>query len=131
MKKIVFLLSTIVLPLIVTTANAKGGCEDHDAPFIGINTNMDKCCIVANDVNGDKYYRMGDAKTTLANNKNFVIASCKATINAWEDIEFEPGRTNVDICHIGVKGEGRFDGQGGFTIDSEDSVINGNCKFAR
>ena len=130
MKKLLLAVGAIVLS---SNVNAMGGmgCEGHTAPFLGINTHKDKCCIIFNDADGEKVILSGPAKTTYAINKNHVIAKCQ--IDIPEEIANEiaapvNGRNQVEFCHIGVKHKGKATGSGGFTIDLEERIINGNCK---
>lgn len=130
MNKLLLGIAAIVLS---TNVNAKGGmhCAENEAPFLGINTNKDKCCIVFNDADDEKTVLHGSADTSYALNKNFVIATCKIDIpeEVADDIAPVHGRIKVEGCNIGVKGKGKAeDGIGGFTIDLEERVINGNCK---
>ena len=149
MKKISFVLSATAL-LLSTNVNAMN-CINHEAPFIGINTIDDKCCIVVNDTTGDKVSLGGSAKTNFAVNKNFALATCKVKLPDGFDTSssFDSGRNQVinEIitikneaeepvekelgCHIGIISTGMLIGNGGFTIDAEEGVVNGNCKAER
>ena len=134
MKKI-FLLG---IGLMVSAANVNA-MELHDGPFIGINTFKDKCqAATEGEPTDDGFFGyIGDAKTKVVMNKNFVIATCKADVDDTT-LEYLAGEEAIverdDIpCRIAVKKPGshppmaHYDGTGGFTVTPSGN-INGHCK---
>lgn len=108
--------------------------ELHDGPFIGINTFKDKCQVSTED---ESFRFMGDGKTKITMNKNFVIATCKADVDD-SMVEYMAGEEAIverdDIlCRIAVKKPGpkqpmtHYDGMGSFTVTPSGN-INGYCK---
>lgn len=154
MKKFTLLISCLAFILsanVYAEGNGPGNpemtfeemCLKHEAPFTGINTMKDKCCIVANTADGAMFF--GGEKDAVAItytvNKNFALATCKVelpedfvTTLSDTDIGLENGRTHVEGCHIGgikhVSGS-LGNSTGGFTIDIEDGTVSVNCKAER
>jgi len=126
MKKICLL----GIGLMIATFNAYAMESEQmmpEGPFIGINTWKDKCHVVTED---NAFLYMGDAKTKVTMNDQFVIATCQVVYPTDADVPPVNGRNEVANCHIKVEGYPGFQGQGGFTI-SADGIINGNCKAPR
>lgn len=123
MKKILLAVAAVVL-----SSNVYAKCTDHEAPFIGINDGKGSCCLAFKDADDTTHHLNGEAKTTLASNKNFNLAKCQIEIPVEyidEIVAPVSGRTQlVDGCGIHRVGKGN----GGFTISLDDGVINGNCK---
>ena len=134
MKKI-FLLG---IGLMVSAVNINA-MELHEGPFVGINTFKDKCqAATAGEPSDDGFFGyIGEAKTKVIMNKNFVIATCKADVDDTT-LEYLAGEEAIverdDIpCRIVVKKPGphqpmtHYDGTGGFTVTPSGN-INGHCK---
>ena len=109
--------------------------SNHSAPFIGINTKWDLCCIVANatDETGSesKVFVGGSAETiSLAVNKNFALATCQVKLpdGFTDTFDLDSGRNQVEGCHIGGAGKSISASSGGFTIDTEEGFVSANCK---
>jgi hypothetical protein len=129
MKKI-FLLG---VGLMISTVNVNA-MQMHDGPFIGINTFKDKCQAVTED---ESFRYIGDAKTKVTMNKNFVIATCKADVDdsMFDEIMVEETIIERDDipCKIAVRKPNshppmaHYNGTGGFTVTPSGN-INGHCK---
>ena len=134
MKKILLAVAAIVVSINVSAMEGPGGPENnncydnHDAPFLGINTAKEKCCIVFNDEMDGKTAVHAKADISYTINKKFVIGTCKVTIPEGSEFDVAPGRVKVEGCAVKVMGHGKSTGDGGFTIDQDEGVISGNCK---
>jgi len=131
MKKILLAVAAIVVS---TNVSAMGGgpgndncLDNHEAPFLGINTAKDKCCIVFNE-DDVKTAVHGKADITYTINNKFVIGTCKVAIPEGSAFDVAPGRVKVEGCAVKVMGHGKSTGDGGFTIDQDEGIISGNCK---
>ncbi len=122
MKKILFLGAG----LLVSAMNINAMPMHPEAPFIGINPIKGHCHIEAAD--GEFTY-MGPAEVKFTENKNFMIATCKAEYEVDKDMPIDiQGREGS--CHIGIPGKGPTEGEGGFTV-SQGGVVTGKCKVEK
>ncbi|MDT8427094.1 MAG: hypothetical protein RQ733_14080, partial [Methyloprofundus sp.] len=97
-----------------------------EVPFIGINPVRGMCHIEAAD--GEFSY-MGAAEVKFTENKNFMIATCKAEYEVDKDMPIDiQGREGS--CRIGIPGKGPTEGIGGFTV-SQGGVVTGRCKVEK
>jgi len=121
MKKMFLFTITLI------TASINANAADDTGAFLGINTMMDKCHMETVD---DTFIFKGiPAETKITMNKNYVLATCKAEyLQDEEAVEYPNGRNHSYACRIRDDKPGYYEGTGGFTIDSDEGTVSGNCK---
>jgi len=138
MKKLSFLTSLIVI-IYTNTVSAMGGGQppiDH----IGINT-FNEMCHITTDI--EEFMYKGGARTQLIENKNFLLATCKAEYPQDPDMINEIVERADTPCVIGVENPTfdsgtdspkdkiiRHHGSGGFTITPSGNAA-GFCKVIK
>ncbi len=112
--------------LLVSAMNVNAMPAPPDVPFIGINPVKGHCHIEAT---GGEFSYMGPAEVKFTENRNFMIATCKAEYDVDEELPIDiQGREGS--CRIGIPGKGPTEGTGGFTV-SQGGVVTGRCKVEK
>ena len=134
MKKIFQILCISVAMLLVNNVSAM---PMPDGDFLGVNVSMEHCRMQTDDYS---FVFKGDVKIKKMENKNYIIATCKAEAEVEfeqaevvrDDITCRIAKKNPDFEQGGGHGPGHgkmihYKGIGGFTITPSGQVI-GRCK---